>query len=115
LSIRERRDQSRALRDLIGAVPITTVVLGDFNDWLWVGSVRGVLARVLPGRTRHRTFPAVCPILRLDRIYCRPAQALLSSFTDPQAWHVSDHLPVVADVEVLVAPDLGSKEGKPGL
>jgi endonuclease/exonuclease/phosphatase family metal-dependent hydrolase len=98
LSIRERRDQSRALLDLIGTAPITTVVLGDFNDWLWVGSVRGVLARVLPGRTRHRTFPAIWPILRLDRIYCRPPQALLASFTDPLAWHVSDHLPVVADV-----------------
>jgi endonuclease/exonuclease/phosphatase family metal-dependent hydrolase len=100
LSIRERRDQGRALLDLIGAAPITTVLLGDFNDWLWVGSVRGVVARVLPGHTRHRTFPAIWPILRLDRIYCRPPRALLSSFTVPQAWHVSDHLPVVADVEL---------------
>ena len=100
LSIRERRDQARILLELIGRAPNATVVLGDFNDWLWVGSVRGVLARVLPGRTRHRTFPSVCPVLRLDRIYCHPRKALLRSFTDPDAWHISDHLPVIADVAV---------------
>ena len=62
---------------------LTTVVMGDFNDWMWPGSVQNVLARKLPGRTRHRTFPARFPLLKLDRIYCRPASALLSSRVDP--------------------------------
>jgi endonuclease/exonuclease/phosphatase family metal-dependent hydrolase len=79
---------------------MTTVVLGDFNDWLWAGSVRKVLARALPGRTRHRTFPSVCPLLHLDRIYCRPREALARGYTDPTARQISDHLPVIADVHV---------------
>jgi endonuclease/exonuclease/phosphatase family metal-dependent hydrolase len=100
LSLGERRSQARALLNLIGESDMTTVALGDFNDWFWVGSVRGVLARVLPGRTRLPTFPALCPLLRLDRIYCRPREALLRWRTDASARAISDHLPVIADVRV---------------
>jgi endonuclease/exonuclease/phosphatase family metal-dependent hydrolase len=60
--------------------------------------VRKVLSRTFPGRSRHRTFPSICPLLRLDRIYCRPREALLRSFVDPDARHISDHLPVIGDV-----------------
>ena len=39
LSVAERRNQARALLELIGdASPC--VALGDFNDWFWPGSVR---------------------------------------------------------------------------
>ena len=100
LSFGERKSQVSALLDLIGKTATTTVVLGDFNDWLWAGSVRKVLSRALPGRTRHRTFPSVCPLLHLDRIYCRPSDALIGGHTDPSARTISDHLPVVADVRV---------------
>ena len=100
LALGERRTQARALLDLIGEDAMTTVALGDFNDWFWVGSVRAVLARALPGRTRYPTFPAICPVLRLDRIYCRPREALVRWRTDMTARRVSDHLPVIADVRV---------------
>jgi endonuclease/exonuclease/phosphatase family metal-dependent hydrolase len=100
LSIRERRSQAAALLDLIGPAPTPTVVLGDFNDWLWAGSVRAQLSRELPARTHYRTFPSACPLLGLDRIYCRPRGALLSSFVDRVGRHISDHLPVIADVQV---------------
>src|SRR5205085_1195596 len=55
LSIHERHAQAHALVDLVR--PTRTLVLGDFNDWFWVKSVRGVLARICPVRTRLRTFP----------------------------------------------------------
>lgn len=100
LSFGERRGQAAALLELMEGAPMTTVVLGDFNDWFWAGSVRKVLARALPGRTRHRTFPSICPVLHLDRIYCRPREALLEGHTDPSARQISDHLPVIADVRV---------------
>jgi endonuclease/exonuclease/phosphatase family metal-dependent hydrolase len=100
LSFGERRSQATALLELARECAMTTVVLGDFNDWLWAGSVRKVLARALPGRTRHRTFPSVCPLLHLDRIYCRPREALARGYTDPTARQISDHLPVIADVHV---------------
>lgn len=97
LSIRERRDQVRALIELTtGKGP--TVVVGDFNDWFWPGSVRKALTRVLGGRTRDRTFPSMLPLFRFDRIYCRPREALVKSFIDPAARSLSDHLPVIADL-----------------
>lgn len=98
LSIRERRSQAGMLTELAaGEAP--AVVIGDFNDWFWPGSVRSMLSRVLSGRTRFRTFPSVFPLLRLDRIYCRPRDALFASFIDRNARALSDHLPVIADLE----------------
>jgi len=97
LSIRERRDQVRALIELAtGKGP--TVMVGDFNDWFWPGSVRKALTRVFGGRTRDRTFPSVFPLFRFDRVYCRPREVLAKSFIDPAARAVSDHLPVIADL-----------------
>ena len=98
LAIHERRNQANTLLDIAGRAPVPTVVLGDFNDWFWPGSVRSVLSRAFPGRSRHRTFPSACPLLRLDRIYCRPREALLRSFVDRSAREISDHLPVIVDI-----------------
>ena len=77
-----------------------TIIMGDFNDWFWVGSVRKALSRELPGRTRFRTFPSFFPLLRLDRIYCRPHGAFADCYTDRSARAVSDHLPVIADLRI---------------
>jgi len=103
LSTHERRGQTKALLDIAGEARTTTVVAGDFNDWFWVGSVRSALSRALPGCTRFRTFPSLLPLLRLDRIYCRPAGALVQAFTDRAARRISDHLPVIADVRIMPA------------
>jgi endonuclease/exonuclease/phosphatase family metal-dependent hydrolase len=78
--------------------PTRTLVLGDFNDWFWVKSVRGVLARICPVRTRLRTFPARLPMMRLDRIYASRDLTIRSAWTDRKACAYSDHLPVIADV-----------------
>lgn len=94
----ERRHQCRQVAALTTLSTLTTVAIGDFNDWMWPGSVQNVLARKLPGRTRHRTFPAHFPLLKLDRIYCRPASALISSRVDAAARAISDHLPIVAEI-----------------
>lgn len=98
LSIRERRAQAAALARLIDA-PLS-VVIGDFNDWFWVKSVRGVLARHCPSRTRLRTFPSLCPIMRLDRIYVAPGGTITNAWTDHAARAYSDHLPVLAEIAV---------------
>jgi endonuclease/exonuclease/phosphatase family metal-dependent hydrolase len=99
LSIHERRHQATLLTELAsGNAP--AVVIGDLNDWYWPGSVRAVLSRELRGRTSFRTFPAKFPLLRLDRIYCRPRGALVRSFIDRSARAISDHLPVIADLRL---------------
>jgi endonuclease/exonuclease/phosphatase family metal-dependent hydrolase len=104
LKFTERRRQCTQMARIIEASPLTTIVLGDFNDWMWPGSMQRILAQHLPGRTRHRTFPASWPLLRLDRVYCRPANALVRSWTDPSGADVSDHLPVIAEIVLASAP-----------
>ena len=96
LSIHERHAQAHALIDLVQ--PTRTLVLGDFNDWFWVKSVRGVLARICPVRTRLRTFPARLPMMRLDRIYASRDLTIRAAWTDRKASAYSDHLPVIADI-----------------
>lgn len=100
LAFRERRNQTRALVEMAERVPHTTVMVGDFNDWIWRGSVQNAIHRALPARTWHRTFPSWLPLIRLDRIYCRPATALARSWADPEGRTASDHLPVFADIRV---------------
>ena len=99
LSIRERQAQAGALLDLCGGVGHPAVVVGDFNDWFWVNSVRRVLAQNFPVRTRHKTFPARWPLMRLDRIYGNGVSIVRSS-TDSAAKAFSDHLPVIADIRL---------------
>ncbi len=100
LSLAERRTQARRLVAIARQHDTATVMLGDFNDWFWPGSLRDAFRHELPGRTRHATFPSWCPILRLDRIFCWPPQILLRSFVDRSARRASDHLPVIADIAV---------------
>jgi endonuclease/exonuclease/phosphatase family metal-dependent hydrolase len=100
LKLAERRRQARRLVQIARLHPITTVMLGDFNDWFWPGSLRDALRHELPGRTRQATFPSWCPVLRLDRIFCWPARTLVHSFVDHSARRASDHLPVIADIRL---------------
>lgn len=100
LSLAERRTQARRLVAIARAHDLPTVMLGDFNDWFWPGSLRHALKHELPGRTRHATFPSWCPMLRLDRIFCWPPHILKRSFVDRRAWRATDHLPVIADIAV---------------
>jgi endonuclease/exonuclease/phosphatase family metal-dependent hydrolase len=96
----ERRRQAAKLAQIAEPGAAATIMLGDFNEWGWRGPVRRTLAAVMQGRTQHRTFPARWPLLVLDRIYCRPAEALIRSWTDPAARKASDHLPVIADIRL---------------
>jgi endonuclease/exonuclease/phosphatase family metal-dependent hydrolase len=108
LSIHERRSQSRALIKL-AAGDAPAVVLGDLNDWFWPGSVRAMLTPLFGGFTTFRTFPSKFPLLHLDRIYWRPQQALLVSFVDRAASALSDHLPVIADLRLTMAPTTAAR------
>lgn len=108
---------ARLARDGCGA---PTVMMGDFNDWFAFRPVRRTLARVLPESTNLRSFPACWPLLRLDRLYCSRPGMLVRSFSDPEARHASDHLPVIADLDLrpplapppaFVRPEQASRRG----
>ena len=100
LSFRERRQQAAKLAAMARSGSERSIVIGDFNDWISGGSVQAALAELMPGRTQHKTFPARLPMLALDRVYCRPASLLLRSWTDASASRVSDHLPVIAELDL---------------
>jgi endonuclease/exonuclease/phosphatase family metal-dependent hydrolase len=85
------------------------IAAGDFND------VYGNLGKRLlepagfePAGRYVRTFPAALPLRALDRIYFRGDLRLLRCFASPTgvARQASDHLPIVAEFEVL--PRAGS-------
>ena len=99
LSFRERRHQARRLVAIARRHPMTTVMLGDFNEWFWPASLRGALRRELPARTRHADIS-----LLVSAAAPRP-HLLLAAGGDAaklrrprRASRVSDHLPVIADI-----------------
>jgi endonuclease/exonuclease/phosphatase family metal-dependent hydrolase len=106
---RQRRKQLDLLCQLIerevpAGAPL--VVAGDFNDWRRQASER--LARgaglddvfVTATGQSPRTFPARWPLLPLDRIYVRNAQATQALVLGSHPWsHLSDHAPLAAQLQ----------------
>ncbi|WP_414832072.1 endonuclease/exonuclease/phosphatase family protein [Afifella sp. YEN Y35] len=103
LGFAERRHQARFAAELTRPDAAAAIMLGDFNEWQWRGAVRQVLLQALPERTPERTFPAHLPLLSLDRIYGRPAGLIVKSFIDPAGRRASDHLPLIADLDLAAA------------
>jgi endonuclease/exonuclease/phosphatase family metal-dependent hydrolase len=77
-------------------------VMGDFNDWLPGRSVVHALEAKFGASPRPRTFPVFWPLLPLDRIWVLPGANLRSVevHESPLAKVASDHLPLVAMVEI---------------
>jgi endonuclease/exonuclease/phosphatase family metal-dependent hydrolase len=106
---RERRQQLDLLCRLIEReVPADAplIVAGDFNDWRERAhdglSNRAGLRDVFVSATGRaaRTFPARWPLLPLDRIYVRNAQASQPLVLGRKPWsHLSDHAPLAAELQ----------------
>lgn len=75
------------------------IVAGDFNDWRLKADARLSVSLSEAFGTPARSFPARLPLLRLDRIYLRNAQARDARVLSRYPWsHLSDHAPLVAQV-----------------
>jgi len=108
LAERHRYAQTSLLCELIEkSIPADAplIVAGDFNDWrLRVHSMlaaRTGLSEVFAHSygAAARTFPARLPVLRLDRIYVRNAEAHAPMVLPRKPWaHLSDHAPLAAEV-----------------
>ena len=108
LQEKHRHFQLALLRDLLDSLPAaeTVVVAGDFNDW------RERAHRVLYECGLHeafigaygraaKSFPAIWPLLRLDRIYVRNASTRHAAVLHRKPWsHLSDHAPLVVQVDL---------------
>jgi endonuclease/exonuclease/phosphatase family metal-dependent hydrolase len=111
LRVRERRFQVQQLLAYLDSVSHSrVVVLGDINDWVPLRSVARVLDRRLGTAPRLRSFPSSRPMLSLDRIWVHPAAALTGTFVHRSALArlASDHLPVVADIDLTHPPAIAS-------
>ena len=99
LSPAVRRRQARFLAELASASPpVPTIVVGDFNDWRMAGSVQTLLGALFPRQVAPRTWPARCPLARMDRVYASSGIELAGTAADPGARQASDHLPVIVDI-----------------
>lgn len=107
---RERRHQLDLLcrlieREVPAEAPL--VVAGDFNDWrrrandiLWrEAGLREIF--VTAYGEPAKTFPAIFPVLSLDRIYVRNCSVHLPVVLPRKPWsHLSDHAPLVAEIHL---------------
>jgi endonuclease/exonuclease/phosphatase family metal-dependent hydrolase len=99
----ERRFQVRLILDRVSDDErCITVLLGDFNEWFLIGRPLRWLHRRF-GRSRYvRTFPSWAPLFALDRVCVHPPRALVhcGAHDTPLSRRASDHLPVVAELDV---------------
>ncbi len=79
------------------------IVAGDFND-VWGNLGRRVMhpAGFELASGQVRTFPAIAPLRRLDRVFYRGAISPAGAFAGhiQVARRASDHLPVIVDFEI---------------
>ncbi|WP_419656117.1 endonuclease/exonuclease/phosphatase [Desulfosarcina variabilis str. Montpellier] len=100
----ERRRQMQRLRPFfLPPGSGITILMGDFNEWFrWALPLR-LIRRRFGNQPAPLTFPSRRPLLALDRIWVHPADALvdLTPHVSPLSKIASDHLPLVADVDIL--------------
>ncbi len=102
---RRRRQFEVLLDELLPALSLATIVIGDFNEWWPFCRGLGALRRhaVLP--FAPPTFPSRCPLFSLDRMAlsaCR-LHGRLRRHDTALARIASDHLPIFADVVAMAA------------
>ncbi len=102
LSPAERRMQIRRILAAVSNEVCPVVLLGDINEWFtWGRPLRWLHAHF--GRPpAPRSFPAMAPTFRLDRVWVSRPSVVTSvlSHVSVLSRRASDHLPVIASVDV---------------
>ncbi len=110
---RERAHQAERLLAALRWRPaeLPVLLLGDWNDPLGRGAGLRRVREAFAEEAAPRSFPAAIPLLRLDRLFTRPAGLLRSAHAHRSrlARYASDHLPLVAELDParLAASDEG--------
>ena len=99
------RTRKRQVEMLLGEPRLSgpVVLLGDMNAWRKCPAVRDLEHAFVDEEHHNRawpmSYPAMSPMLALDRIYARGATVTaLSTLDDAASRQASDHLPVLAEV-----------------
>lgn len=103
-----RVQQAQLLSRLMAKLPASAplIVAGDFNDWrqrihrqLTADGLQEAFEQQC-GRVA-RTFPALWPVLRLDRIYLKHARVRRTEVLATLPWsRLSDHVGLLAEVDI---------------
>lgn len=102
----ERRLQVRRLLPALRGEGYDLMILaGDLNEWLLLGRPLRMLQQKFSATPHRRTWPSRRPVFSLDRIWVQPRSALqgLTSHRSPLARVASDHLPLVATLDLRAA------------
>jgi len=100
------RTRQRQVRELLDHPQLQgpTVLLGDMNAWRRCPATRSLedeLTQLHHNTAWPASFPAGRPVLALDRVYARGARvARVRTHATSAAKRASDHLPVVATVDL---------------
>ncbi len=107
----ERRRHAEELRTLTAGLDAPVLVGGDLNerpDGRAVGALSRRLrdAWLLAGDVDGETYPAPQPEARIDYLFVSPEVSALKVIVPPgpDARRASDHLPLVAELEILETP-----------
>ncbi|WP_080295279.1 endonuclease/exonuclease/phosphatase family protein [Burkholderia pseudomallei] len=107
LSATERSAQVARLLAAFDTRALPVILLGDINEWF----VRGRALRALVTHFRRapapRTFPTLCPLFSLDRIWVHPGEWLVdvTAHRSARARRASDHYPLVARIRAAPETD----------
>ena len=101
-----RKHQLTLLCNLVNALPEgdPVIVAGDFNDWLGKAGAALSQCQLTDVFSTYygappKTFPAIFPLLRLDRIYVRGVKNFAPVRLPNRPWsHLSDHAPLAAEI-----------------
>lgn len=98
-----RAQEAEHLRLLLDREKLPFIVMGDFNstphNWVYRHIARGLQdAHKVAGSGSGASFPSYLPFFRIDYILTSPDWAVHSTYVVPSDF--SDHLPVVARVEL---------------
>lgn len=96
----ERTAQVRRLLQHFDTADMPVMLMGDLNEWFVWGKPLRQLVSHFQSVPAPATFPSVCPLLALDRIWIRPRHRLVRVrvHRSPLARAASDHLPLLAAI-----------------
>ena len=101
LGDRTRHLQVRSLLDHPRFSGGPTLLLGDMNAWRQCKATRALDDELHNNHEWPASFPAARPVLALDRIYSRGVEILaVEAHRSGAARSASDHLPVIAEIEL---------------
>ena len=108
--VRQAEAVVRALSQFEDDMP--TIVLGDINEWAPRGSAVAAFSRSFEPSQPVRSFHTSMPVAPLDRIFIGTGLRFrhVSVHRSTIASRASDHLPLIADLEIVRADHPGSTD-----